>query len=240
MDRKKVLIVEDDPNIVDLIEIHLRDLDLETDWAPDGQVGLEKAGKDDYALIILDVMLPVMDGLEVCKRFRSRNTYTPILMLTAKSEELDKVLGLELGADDYMTKPFSIRELTARVKAIFRRLEADREQSSDSEGGGVIQIAELMIDPQKRKVSLSGSAVELTPKEFDLLLLFARHPGQTFSRAQLLDTVWGYQFGGYDHTVNTHINRLRGKIETDLSNPRFIRTVWGVGYRFVEKEELET
>ena len=240
MDKKKILIIEDDPNIVSLIDIHLRDLDLATVWASDGQKGLDKAEKGDFALIILDLMLPVMDGMEVCKRIRAKNTYTPILMLTARSEELDKVLGLELGADDYVTKPFSVRELIARIKAIFRRMEADQHRSSDSAEGGIIQIAELAIDPVKHKVTLCGDTVDLTPKEFELLLLFACHPGQTYSRVQLLEIVWGYQFEGYEHTVNTHINRLRNKIENDLSNPKFIRTVWGVGYRFAEREELET
>ena len=242
MANNKVLIIEDDPNIVDLIKIHLKDLDMEAEWAADGESGLTQALEGDYVLIILDLMLPKLDGLEVCKRIRSKNTYTPILMLTAKSEELDKVLGLELGADDYMTKPFSIRELMARVKAILRRLKADREQSADAdkEEREILEFGELVIEPQMRKVMLSDVSLELTPKEFELLLLFARHPGRTYSRGQLLELVWGYRFDGYDHTVNTHINRLRNKIETELSNPRYIKTVWGVGYRFVEREELES
>jgi DNA-binding response OmpR family regulator len=158
-------------------------------------------------------------------------------MLTAKSEELDKVLGLELGADDYLTKPFSVRELIARIKAIFRRIETEKEKSDDKKLK-TLEYDDLHIDLDKRKVTLSGSVIELTAKEFDLLALFANNPGKTYSRHILLDLVWGYQFNGYDHTVNSHINRLRNKIEQDPSNPKFIRTVWGVGYRFVEQSEL--
>ena len=239
MGENKVLIVEDDRTIVDLIEIHLQDLGLTTRWAADGDAGLAEAQRGEYALIILDVMLPKRDGLDVCRQIRAKNTHTPILMLTAKSEELDKVLGLELGADDYVTKPFSVRELIARVKAILRRVDADKNRSEGSTEAAALQYADLVIDPGKRKVTLSRHPVELTPKEFELLLHFAGHPGQVYSRSQLLDTIWGYKFDGYDHTVNTHINRLRSKIEKDLSNPQYIRTVWGVGYRFAEREELE-
>lgn len=237
-DRKNVLIVEDDPNIIDLVEIHLKDLGYNLDSANDGKTGLLKALENKYSLIILDLMLPQMDGLEICKRIRSENEYTPILMLTAKSEELDKVLGLELGADEYITKPFSIRELIARVKAIFRRMEVNRDKSEELTDVNILNFGDLIIDFEKRKVTLSGKSLELTSKEFDLLALFARNPGRTYNRNELLDLVWGYQFSGYDHTVNSHINRLRAKIERDPSNPTFIRTVWGYGYRFVELEEL--
>jgi two-component system, OmpR family, alkaline phosphatase synthesis response regulator PhoP len=233
--RKKVLIVEDDKDIAHLVELHLKDLDCACEVANDGEIGLEKALKNRYDLIILDLMLPGVDGLEICKEVRSEKNYTPILMLTSKSEELDKVLGLELGADDYLTKPFSIRELLARVKAILRRVEAVKD---DVEGVAkkVIQFGDLHIDTEKRKVVLGGKKVELTAKEFDLLVLFARNPGRAYTRQSLLDTVWGYTFEGYDHTVNSHINRLRSKIETDPSNPKFIQTVWGVGYKFAEDE----
>ena len=159
-------------------------------------------------------------------------------MLTAKSEELDKVLGLELGADDYLTKPFSIRELIARIKAILRRIETERETSSETDKPEILEFDNLVIDTLKRKVTLGGKALELTAKEFDLLLIFARHPGRTYDRQQLLDQVWGYHFDGYDHTVNSHINRLRNKVEKDPANPKFIKTVWGVGYRFAEMEDL--
>ncbi|GAB4373854.1 MAG: response regulator transcription factor [Calditrichia bacterium] len=240
MDRKKkVLIIEDDPHICDLVEIHLKDLNYDLDRAGDGESGIQMYEANDYALVILDLMLPVMDGLEVCRRIRSFKRYTPILMLTAKSEEFDRVLGLEMGADDYLTKPFSIRELVARIKAIFRRIEAEQQRSSRQEEDKILQFGELQIDLEKRKVNLAGQVIELTAKEFDLLALFSKNPGRTYTRHELLDRVWGYQFDGYDHTVNSHINRLRGKIETDPAEPRFIKTVWGVGYRFAELEELE-
>ncbi len=231
---KRVLIIEDDSDIVDLIELHLKDLDYSLDHAMDGREGLEKARTGNYLLIILDLMLPELDGLEVCKRLRSDRNNVPILMLTSKSEELDKVLGLELGADDYLTKPFSIHELLARIKALIRRAYEEPAQVPDQEQ---LVFGTLLVDIKKRKVSLNGERIELTAKEFDLLRLFASNPGRTYSREQLLNQVWGYQFTGYDHTVNAHINRLRVKI--DQSNQKFIQTVWGVGYRFIEQEELE-
>ncbi len=235
---KKVLMIEDDPNIIDLVEIHLADLGYALDRAADGPTGVEKARHGRYALIILDLMLPRLEGFEVCKRIRLENTYTPILILSAKSEELDKVLGLELGADDYLTKPFSIRELIARIKAIFRRIEADARQVNASQAPTHFKYGELVIYPEKRKVVLNEKSLELTAKEYDLLVLFAANPGRIYSRRELLDLVWGYQFDGYEHTVNSHINRLRNKIEASPSEPRFVRTVWGVGYRFAEPEEL--
>ena len=236
---KKILIIEDDPYVADLIEIHLKDLGCELDRTSDGLAGVEKFQEQEYALVILDLMLPKLDGLEVCKRIRAENRYTPILMLTAKAEELDKVLGLELGADDYLTKPFSVRELTARIKALFRRMEADREKTDKKDKTAELIFAELRISLEKRKVTLAEQPVELTAKEFDLLARFASHPGRAYSRQELLDLVWGHQFDGYDHTVNSHINRLRSKIEKNPADPKFIQTVWGVGYRFVEPEELE-
>jgi DNA-binding response OmpR family regulator len=179
-------------------------------------------------------MLPGMSGTEVCRQLRERERATPILMLTAKSEERDKVLGLDLGADDYVTKPFSIRELLARVRALLRRVELDQPEEAPAE----IAFGDLVIEPAKRKVRVAGEPVELTAKEFDLLNLFAQHPGRAFSRQELLDKVWGYQYAGYSHTVNSHINRLRSKIEPDPSAPRYVQTVWGVGYRFAEEEDL--
>ena len=236
---KHILLVEDDPEIADLVGMHLRDLGHELDSVPNGNVGLERAEQGNYDLIILDLMLPGLDGLEICKRLRSHDGNTPILMLTARSEEFDKVLGLELGADDYLTKPFSIRELLARVKALLRRGQLQGAETGESDGGEkTIERGPLKIDLVKRKVVLNGEALELTVKEYDLLVLFAGNPGRAYSRSELLDIVWGYQFDGYDHTVNTHINRLRTKIEADAGNPRFIKTVWGHGYRFAELEEL--
>lgn len=238
--QNQILVIEDDADIVELLEIHLGDLGYDVNWAKDGIEGLDKFRQKDYELIILDLMLPKLGGLEVCKRIREENKYTPVLMLTSKSEELDKVLGLELGADDYITKPFSIRELIARVKAVFRRIEADQARSNDGKQKNTEMVfGELIIFPEKRKALLAGKQVELTAKEFDLLTLFAGNPGRAYSRQELLDLVWGYNFDGYEHTVNSHINRLRSKIEADPSRAKFIKTVWGVGYSFAEAEELE-
>ncbi|MCA9733057.1 MAG: response regulator transcription factor [Deferribacteres bacterium] len=236
--KQKIIIIEDDTDIADLVEIHLNDLGYVLDRATNGREGLEKACDGNYALIILDLMLPGMDGLEVCKRIRENNKYTPILILSAKSEELDKVLGLELGADDYLTKPFSIRELLARVKAIFRRIEADQAKAGSGQAAEVLLFHNLAIYLAKRKVLLDGTPVDLTAKEFDLLVQFASNPGRAYSRQELLDLVWGYHFDGYDHTVNSHINRLRSKIEKNPAEPLFIQTVWGIGYRFIEPDEL--
>lgn len=226
---KKVLVIEDDKAISDLLDIHLRDLGCETSKSFDGETGLKNALNDSFDLIVLDLMLPKLDGLEICKEVRKQETYTPILMLTAKSEEVDKVLGLEIGADDYLTKPFGIREFIARVKAIFRRIEAmHKEYEEDHE----ILIGDLVIETSNRKVLLKGDRIDLTPKEFDLLYLLASHPGKTYTREQLLNLLWGYQYNGYEHTVNSHINRLRTKIESDVSRPKYILTSWGIGYRF--------
>ena len=237
-DRPSVLIVEDDSEIADVVEINLKDLNLRTRRASDGRSGLNMALGGDFVLIILDLMLPELDGLAICSRIREEDKLTPILMLTARSDEIDRVVGLEIGADDYLTKPFSVRELVARVKALLRRSEAGRESRESQGEVSTIELGELLIDIDKRKVSSSGETVELTAKEFDLLVLFARNPGRAFSRTDLLNLVWGYQFEGYEHTVNTHINRLRSKIEFDPGQPRYLKTLWGVGYRFAEIEEL--
>ena len=234
---EKILIVEDDPDIADLLELNLRDAGYRTELAKNGLDGARMALENDFDLVCLDIMLPKLDGMEVLKRIREEKKTLPVLMLTAKSEELDKVLGLELGADDYITKPFSLRELLARVKAILRRVSAVK-QAASSDDQTEIHIPGLSIFLEKRKIILHGNPVDLTAKEFDLLALFATHPGRAYSRQELLDIIWGYQFDGYDHTVNSHINRLRSKIEHDPSNPTYVKTVWGVGYRFVEPEEL--
>jgi len=229
---KHILIIEDNLDLAKLLEMHLADLGHRSTLVLDGINGLQAASESRFDLLILDIMLPGLDGLEICKRIRARDEYTPILMLTSKSSEIDRVLGLELGADDYVTKPFSIKELMARIKAILRRAEnlgADKERSANE---GTIQISGMRIDTQKRVVQIDDKPVELTAKEFDLLFYFAQHPGRVFSRTQLLDQVWGYGHDGYEHTVNSHINRLRAKIETDPANPRYILTVWGVGYKF--------
>ena len=197
--------------------------------ANSGSQGFLKAKTSNFDLIILDIMLPDMGGLEVCSRLRALDIHTPIFMLTAKSEEFDKVLGLESGADDYLTKPFSIREFIARVKAIFRRVKMLNEEPGSAE---FLQFEDLQINPSMRKVTLKNSRIDLTPKEFSLLVLLASNPGKSFSREDLLNQVWGYEFSGYEHTVNSHVNRLRAKIEPDFSKPTYILTTWGVGYRF--------
>jgi DNA-binding response OmpR family regulator len=232
---KKILVVEDNKELAHLLEIHLRDLSYEVDLAFDGVAGLTRAETNTYDLIILDLMLPGLDGLELCRCLRSNPSYTPILMLTSKTSELDRVLGLEIGADDYVTKPFSVMELLARVKAIFRRLDGLKSDRNKVRKG-IIQAKDLIIDSEKRKVSLKGKMIDLTAKEFDLLLHFAQHPGRVYTRLQLLDSVWGYGHDGYEHTVNSHINRLRAKIEENPAQPRYILTVWGVGYKFTEIE----
>ncbi|PZX51943.1 response regulator transcription factor [Algoriphagus chordae] len=227
---KKVLIVEDDPNISQLIQIHLKDLDYDIKVRNNGREGFEEANTNPYDLIILDIMLPEMDGIAICQRLRALDNFTPILMITAKSEEIDKVIGLESGADDYITKPFKIREFIARVKAIMRR--QDQFAMLAANDVKLIKFESLEIDEKKRKVILLQKRVDLTPKEFDLLVLMAKNPGRSYSRGELLELIWGYDFSGYEHTVNAHINRLRAKIEADPNNPNYILTTWGVGYRF--------
>jgi len=232
-DGKRILVVEDDPDICHLLELHLRDNAYQVDVATNGIDGFNRASNHAYQLIVLDLMLPGLDGLELCRKLRNQSIMIPILMLTAKSSELDRVLGLELGADDYLTKPFSILELQARVKAILRRSELVKISAVNAPEE-CIEIRSLVIDPTRRSVTIDAQAVELTAREFDLLLHFARHPGRVFSRGQLLDQVWGYSHTGYEHTVNSHINRLRKKIEGMPGQLQYIETVWGVGYRFHE------
>lgn len=235
---KRILVVEDQSDIAELIAMHLRDLALQVDCVHDGAAGYEAARSGRYDLVVLDVMLPSRDGLDVVRALRMNRVATPVLMLTARSTELDRVLGLELGADDYLTKPFSIPELQARVKAMLRRLEmqqAPAAHPASPDGAERIEFEELRIDCASREVRLAGNPVALTAKEFDLLAHFARNPGRAFTRLQLLDAVWGTTFEGYEHTVNTHINRLRGKIEADPARPRYVLTVRGVGYRFANR-----
>jgi len=235
---RNVLVIEDDRDIARLVELHLRDGGYSVTVVPDGKLGLRQALAKAFDLVILDLILPGMDGLEVCRQIRNRPEYTPVLMLTAKSTDVDRILGLEMGADDYLTKPFNVRELLARVKALFRRVEALRTKDSTAPQKA-IRAGDLTIDPEKRKVAVQGKPVHLTAREFELLLEFSRHPGRVYSRAQLLDKVWGYSYQGYEHTVNSHINRLREKIERSPANPRYILTVRGIGYQFVEPEDLE-
>jgi len=229
---KRLLIIEDDPDIGDMLDINLRDEGFLVELATDGLSGLHKLKAHTYDLLVLDLMLPGLDGLEICRQVRLMPHYLPIIIISAKSQESQRVLGLELGADDYLGKPFSVSELAARIRALFRRINA-LEHSLQAKTG-VLSYQDLLIDPLKHEVKLAGQAVTLTAKEFELLLFFARHPGKAFTRLALLDQVWGYQHDGYEHTVNSHINRLRGKIERNAAKPQFIQTVWGVGYKFAD------
>jgi DNA-binding response OmpR family regulator len=234
---RRVLVVEDDPDIGRLVTLQLAEIGCESTLIDDGVTGLAEAQAGRYDLVILDLMLPRLDGLQICRRLRAAEGTTPILMLTAKSSELDRVLGLELGADDYLTKPFSMLELAARVKGVFRRAEqaASARAGAADEAAVLIEVDDLRIDLRRHQAHLGGRQLELTAKEFELLAYFARAPGRVFTRAQLLDQVWGYSHSGYEHTVNSHINRLRNKIERDPANPTYIETVWGVGYRFADR-----
>lgn len=227
---KQLLIIEDDPDIGDMLGINLRDEGFQVELVANGLSGLQKLQARQFDLVVLDLMLPGLDGLEICRQIRLMPHYLPIIMISAKSQEPQRVLGLELGADDYLGKPFSVPELAARVRALFRRIDA--LENSLQAKSGVLNYQDLLIDPVRHEVRVAGQPVALTAKEFDLLLFFARHPGKAFSRMVLLDQVWGYRHDGYEHTVNSHINRLRGKIERNAAKPQFIQTVWGVGYRF--------
>ncbi|PCJ48804.1 MAG: DNA-binding response regulator [Gammaproteobacteria bacterium] len=234
-----ILIVEDDLDIADLIRVNLQDMLLSTDHCVDGKSALKTALEGNYSLIILDLTLPEMSGLDICRIVREKKPQQAILMLTSKSSEADRVVGLELGADDYMTKPFSIRELQARVKSQLRRFHLfDKQSNSSNESSTKITLGKLEIDEAARKVIWCDKSLALTSTEFDLLWHFANHPGQVFSRSQLLDSVWGYQHSGYEHTVNSHINRLRNKLEVDAADPQIVQTVWGVGYK-LEAEECQ-
>jgi len=226
-----ILVAEDQADIRDLIVLNLQHAGYAVTAVADGRAALDSQAERASDLLVLDLMMPGLDGLEVCKALRARGRATPILMLTAKSTELDRVLGLELGADDYLTKPFSMAELLARVKALLRRAELLRAAQSASAAQPALRNGELEILPGRREARVAGRLLEFTALEFDLLLHFASHPGHVFSRAQLLDAVWGYSHEGYEHTVTTHINRLRAKLEQDPMQPRFILTVRGAGYK---------
>lgn len=229
--KRRILIVEDESDLARVVKRHVEEIGCEVVIAPTGERALDAAARTEFDLVLLDVMLPGIDGLEVCRRLRDRQLYMPVLMLTARSSEIDKVLGLETGADDYLTKPFSVQELLARIRAIFRRMDA-LSQPHASPAGGFEIAGCLRIDPTTREVSMRGRPVTLTHKEFDLLQYFAENPGRVYTRAQLLDAVWGYNHEGYEHAVNCHINRLRAKIEPDPTKPQLLLTVWGIGYKF--------
>ena len=228
-----VLVVEDDLDIADLIRVNLAELGITIEHASSGDKGLSLATNKHYDLMLIDVMLPKVNGLDICRDIRTQKPEQSIIMLTAKNSETDRVLGLELGADDYMTKPFSVRELQARVRAQLRKVHMLRAARDHSDRApSVLQVGTLCIDVDQHRVELSGKVLELTATEFELLTYLTRHPNQVFSRAQLLESVWGYHHSGYEHTVNSHINRLRAKIEQDATHPSVVQTVWGVGYKF--------
>lgn len=230
---KKALIVEDDLQIAELIGIHIGDLDFDFHIISDGQEAIDhiSGNHQDYDIYLLDVMLPRVDGLDICKHIR-KSSNAPIIMVTAKTEEIDKVLGLESGADDYIVKPFGVRELQARIKSVLRRSKMQNEvvvEKSDQ-----LVFNDLHIDKDKRIVTKGDKRLDLTPKEFELLVLLASNPGKSFNRQSLLNRVWGYDFEGFEHTVNSHINRLRAKVEDNMAKPTYILTSWGYGYRFNE------
>lgn len=226
---ERILCVEDNPDIGKLLLAILDDAGYAADWVSDGQTALTRWPQ--ASLVLLDLMLPKLDGLSVCREIRKQDATLPLIMLTAKAGISDVVRGLEIGADDYITKPFDAPVLLARIGALLRRRH---QLPTDSANEAPLVVGELIIDSVKHRVTLAGAEIPLTAKEFALLLLFARHPGRSFSRGELLDSVWGTDFDGFDHTVNTHINRLRGKIEADPAHPQFIHTVWGMGYRFAD------
>ncbi|MFQ3265850.1 MAG: two-component system alkaline phosphatase synthesis response regulator PhoP [Colwellia sp.] len=241
--KDNILIIEDEIDIAKLIKVHLSELDLHCDICTQGDEALQLALTKDYQLILLDVMLPGISGLDICRQVRQEKPLQSIIMLTSKTSEIDRILGLELGADDYMTKPFSIRELQARVRSQLRRLHAviaknliEDNNPVDEEKAEILEkigtsIGELQVDHRYHQVTYKNKAINLTATEFELIDFFCKHPDQVFSRAQLLDGVWGYHHNGYEHTVNSHINRLRSKLEEDCAEPKIIQTVWGVGYK---------
>ena len=227
----RVLLVEDDPEVSQAVHLYLQLLSCRVEHAVDGAEALDRAVNGHYDVILLDLSLPVMDGLIVCRTLRRRRIFTPIIVLTARSSEGDKVSGFHAGADDYVTKPFSPLELQARLLAVLRRAN---DYSVDSPAEVPLDFGELSIDIESRAVILRGQPVALTAREFDLLVALARHPGRVYTREQLLDTVWGYSHAGYAQTVNSHINRLRAKIELNPAQPKLVQTVWSVGYKFCE------
>jgi two-component system OmpR family response regulator len=216
--------------IADLLRLHLQDEGYQVTHCADGNQGLAQLRNGGWDALILDLMLPGVDGLEICRQARAMETYTPIIITSARSSEVHRILGLELGADDYLVKPFSVLELVARVKALLRRSDAMTKHKRNE--AGALELNGVRLDPITRQAFVEGRPLDLTPREFDLLYFFVKHPEKVFSRLDLLNQVWGYQHDGYEHTVNTHINRLRAKIEADPADPARILTVWGKGYRF--------
>ena len=233
----RILVVEDDDELRGLVAGRLRDEGYVVDTAATGPEALERVEAHVPALVVLDVMLPGLDGLEVCRRLRADHPLLYILMLTARTSEMDRVVGLEVGADDYVTKPFSLQELVARVRSALRRLRLTEERAREDEDDAPIDVDGLHVDPLRRAVRKDGESIHLTVREFDLLVFLVQHPDRPFTRTQLLDKVWDIQYAGYDRTIDSHVQRLRAKIEDDPGNPRYVRTVWGVGYKFASEAE---
>ncbi|MFB4162995.1 response regulator transcription factor [Alteribacillus sp. JSM 102045] len=231
---QRLLVVDDEESITTLISYNLEQSGFQVDTAMEGKKAMEKVKNTAYDLIVLDLMLPEIDGLEVCRQIRQEKMNVPILMLTAKDDEFDKVLGLELGADDYMTKPFSPRELVARVKAILRRVDYAPELKADRQIDKKMVIGHLTIFPENYEVYVKEDPLELTPKEFELLLYLANNKGRVMTRDQLLNAVWNYEFVGDTRIVDVHISHLREKIEPNTKKPVYIKTVRGLGYKFEE------
>jgi DNA-binding response OmpR family regulator len=229
--RTSLLLIEDDENISTAIIEYFSRVGYSVKTAEDGLAGVQAALHDHPDVVVLDLMLPKMDGLAVCRELREKAPFIPILMLTAKDDVFDKVLGLEMGADDYITKPFAFRELEARIKSVLRRVRTGATTEGAGDEAPIVR-GKLRIDPAKREVMVGERQVELTPKEFDLLRLFASNPGRVFPRKYLLEKIWDYSYEGYDRTIDSHINRLRAKIEDNPENPQMVLTVWGIGYKF--------
>jgi DNA-binding response OmpR family regulator len=227
-----VLLVEDDPEITRLLKLHFESQSYQLKTCVNGEEAIAAFENEKFELLILDITLPGLNGMEICKIIRAKDEHIPIMMLTSHGEESDKVLALELGADDYVTKPFGILELMARARALLRR--GSKVEANKSNNKSDIIFKDLVIDNKKKKASIRDQRLDLTPKEFDLLLLLASNPGKTYSRHELLEMLWGVAFPGYEHTITSHINRLRIKIETNLHEPQYILTSWGTGYRFSE------
>jgi DNA-binding response OmpR family regulator len=230
-----LLVVEDDENISTMINEHFSRVGYSVKTAEDGLAGVQAALNDHPDVVVLDLMLPKMDGLAVCREILEKAPFIPILMLTAKDDVVDKVLGLEMGADDYITKPFSLRELEARIKSVLRRSRSAVATDTAGDEAPIVR-GKLRIEPSKREVMVGERQVELTPKEFDLLRLFASNPGRVFPRKYLLEKIWDYSYEGYDRTIDSHINRLRAKIEENPENPQMVLTVWGIGYKFSDEQ----
>lgn len=230
----RLLVVEDDDALRDILARRFEDAGYVVETAASGPDALAAVARALPDLVLLDVMLPGLDGLDVCRRLRADHALLPILLLTARADELDRVVGLEVGADDYITKPFSVQEVVARVRAALRRARAvtERLDAGPAAPDETVEAGGLRIDAARREVTLDGAPVHLTVREFDLLLFLARHAERPFTRAQLLEQIWGITYEGYDRTIDSHVQRLRAKVEADPGQPRFVRTVWGVGYKF--------